>query len=134
MYREIIIESSIINLRSAEVFIESFARDTGIVKEIYGRVIVSVMEAVNNAIVHGNKNDISKRVSLVMELEDGVLKTTITDEGEGFKPMLLPDPTYPENIENIRGRGVFLMGKLSDKIEFNEKGNSVVMYFKLDEY
>jgi serine/threonine-protein kinase RsbW len=58
------------------------------------------------------------------------LKETFSDEGKGFKPKEIPDPTKPENIENLSGRGVFLMSKLADKIEFNETGNKVTMSFK----
>jgi serine/threonine-protein kinase RsbW len=55
---------------------------------------------------------------------------TVTDEGPGFNPATIPDPTLPENIEELSGRGVFLMKKLADSITFNEKGNSVTMNFK----
>jgi serine/threonine-protein kinase RsbW len=55
----------------------------------------------------------------------------VSDEGKGFKPREIPDPTKPENIESTNGRGVFLMSKLADEIEFNKKGNSVKMTFKI---
>ena len=67
------------------------------------------MEAVNNAIVHGNKSDIKKFVDVQFNLVNNNLQVTVTDEGKGFKPSEIPDPTKPENIELLAGRGVFLM-------------------------
>ncbi len=65
-----------------------------------------------------------------IEYDKDEIRITVTDEGGGFNPAGIPDPTMPENIEEISGRGVFLMTKLSDSIKFNEKGNSVTMSFK----
>jgi serine/threonine-protein kinase RsbW len=59
------------------------------------------------------------------------LEVTVTDEGKGFKPSEIPDPTKPENIELLAGRGVFLMSRLADSIKFNSAGNSVTMTFKV---
>ena len=58
------------------------------------------------------------------------LKIKVTDEGPGFKPEKVPDPTEPENIEALSGRGIFLMSRLADDIKFSKKGNSVKMTFK----
>jgi serine/threonine-protein kinase RsbW len=88
------------------------------------------MEAVNNAIMHGNKYDPEKKVTVVINCRGQNMKIIVEDEGPGFKPGEIPDPTRPENIENLAGRGVFLMSKLADKIEFSEKGNQVTMQFK----
>jgi serine/threonine-protein kinase RsbW len=63
--------------------------------------------------------------------EEGEVKRRIRDEGEGFDYKKVPDPTAPENIENIHGRGVFLMTRLSDGIRFNDKGTEVEMTFKI---
>jgi serine/threonine-protein kinase RsbW len=69
-------------------------------------------------------------VDVEIEYDKDEIRITVTDEGEGFNPAGIPDPTMPENIEELSGRGVFLMTKLSDAIKFNEKGNSVTMSFK----
>ena len=58
------------------------------------------------------------------------LLISVTDEGQGFKPETVPDPTTPENIEALNGRGIYLMSHLADKIEYTKKGNSVTMTFK----
>ena len=87
-------------------------------------------EAITNAIEHGNKWDAKKEVSIRVSLIDSMLLITVTDEGEGFKPEALPDPTIQENLEALNGRGVFLMSQLADEIKFSKKGNSVIMRFK----
>lgn len=130
MEKSIRIESKLSNLSIVENAIDSITRDAGINKENYGKILVSVMEAVNNAIVHGNKYDESKWVSILLSLENNLLLVTIEDQGAGFKPSEVPDPTEPENRENVNGRGVFLMKSLADELEFNKKGNKVIMKFK----
>lgn len=129
MERNLEIESSTANLRKVEEFLEEISLEAGITGESYGKVLVSVMEAVNNAIIHGNCGDISKRVTIIFRYESTSLSIIITDEGNGFVPEKIPDPTSPENLENIRGRGVFLMRRLADTIEYNHSGNSVKMSF-----
>jgi serine/threonine-protein kinase RsbW len=88
------------------------------------------VEAVNNAILHGNKGDISKIVDVEISADGNVFEVFVRDEGKGFEYDKLPDPTKPENIENLHGRGVFLMRHLADSIEYNESGNEVRMKFK----
>jgi serine/threonine-protein kinase RsbW len=80
--------------------------------------------------MHGNHADPEKRVEIEISCKERELKIKITDEGSGFIPKKLPDPTVPENLESLNGRGVFLMSKLADKIKFSKKGNSVTMIFK----
>jgi serine/threonine-protein kinase RsbW len=130
MHKKIRIESKISNLSIVENEIDHITNDSGISKENYGKILVSILEAVNNAIIHGNKNNVKKHVDIELELLKDVLKITVTDEGIGFSPEEVPDPTKPENIETLNGRGIFLMSKLADGIKFNKKGNSVKMTFK----
>jgi serine/threonine-protein kinase RsbW len=130
MIRKIRIKSDRNNLGVVENAIDTLSNEAGISQDSYGRIMVSTMEAVNNAIIHGNKSDKEKYVEISINFEKNILEVTVTDEGNGFKPSEVPDPTRPENIESLDGRGVFLMSKLADKIEFNRKGNSVKMIFK----
>ncbi|MBG0858567.1 MAG: ATP-binding protein, partial [Bacteroidales bacterium] len=109
---------------------DNMISEIGINQDNYGKILVSTLEAVNNAIVHGNKSDLNKLVKIDITFRNNMLKVTVTDEGRGFKPAEVPDPTKPENIENITGRGVFLMSNLADSIKFNKKGNSVTMTFQ----
>jgi serine/threonine-protein kinase RsbW len=130
MRKEIVIKSEIENLRIVEKGLDEISSELGISEDNYGKIMVSAMEAVNNAIIHGNKADSGKKVIIEIIHSGDVLIISVEDEGQGFKPLEIPDPTKPENIENVSGRGVFLMSKLADKIEFNDRGNKVTMSFK----
>ena len=118
------------NLRIIENAIDEMTGAIGINQDNYGKILVATLEAVNNAIKHGNKDNPQKLVDIEIEYENNEIRISVTDEGEGFNPAVIPDPTMPENIEELSGRGVFLMTKLSDSIKFNEKGNCVTMSFK----
>lgn len=130
MIRKLRIESKLSNLGIVENAVDTITRDAGINKEYYGKILVSVMEAVNNAIVHGNKSDKNKFVDIEIILENSSMSVTVMDQGTGFRPAEVPDPTESENLEKVNGRGVFLMSRLADEIKFNKKGNSVTMTFK----
>jgi serine/threonine-protein kinase RsbW len=130
MYKRLKIESVTNNLRVVEKAIDEVTNELGIPQDNYGKIMVSAMEAVNNAIVHGNKLNPSKLVSITISHNKDVVKIKVIDQGPGFNPESIPDPTTPENIEMINGRGVFLMSHLADEITFSKKGNSVTMVFK----
>jgi serine/threonine-protein kinase RsbW len=130
MTKKLKIESRIANLRIVENAIDEISAEIGMKQDNYGKILVSTLEAVNNAIVHGNKGNEKKMVEIEICYREKILKISVQDEGPGFKPGDVPDPTKPENIENLNGRGVFLMSKLADAIEFNELGNKVTMSFK----
>ena len=124
------IESKIANLRIVENAIDELTGAIGVKQDDYGKIMVAAMEAVNNAITHGNKSDPEKKVDIEISYENNEIRVKVTDEGSGFDPESIPDPTKPENIEELSGRGVFLMSRLADTIEFNENGNSVTMCFR----
>lgn len=130
MLKKLKIGSSISNLSIVENAIDLVTGQAGINQDNYGKILVSTLEAVNNAIIHGNKSDSRKFVEIEIVVNGNILEVKVTDEGSGFRPEKVPDPTFPENIEAINGRGVFLMSKLADEIEFNKKGNSVKLKFK----
>jgi serine/threonine-protein kinase RsbW len=130
MVKKLHIESKIANIRAIENEIDNITGVNGVNQENYGKILIATLEAVNYAIIHGNKSDASKFVDVEIMLNNNTLIITVSDEGKGFRPKEVPDPTQPENIEAINGRGVFLMRKLADHIEFNKRGNSVKMTFK----
>lgn len=130
MLKQLKIESDIINLSRVENAIDFLTSEIGINQDSYGKILIAVLEAVNNAIIHGNKADQKKQVEIEFKISIKDLCVSVTDEGKGFKPAEVPDPTKPENIEALNGRGVFLMSRLADEIEFNRKGNSVKLTFK----
>jgi len=126
----ITINSDIEKLKVVETLVDTLSKKLGVSDEVYGKILISTVEAVNNAIIHGNKGDQNKMVKVNISADGNVLDITVTDEGEGFEYGNLPDPTDPKNIENLHGRGVFLMRRLADAIEYNESGNEVKMRFK----
>lgn len=88
---------------------------------------VGVAEALANAMMYGNARDPGKRVVLEVWVSTTRVRVRITDEGSGFDPDTLPDPTLPQNVTRARGRGVYLITELMDEVTFNEQGNSIEM-------
>ena len=123
------IPSILENIRMIESFIDNAREKFHLDDDIYGNIMIAVTEAVNNAIKHGNDNDKSKNVSLSLSLADSMIQFIIKDEGNGFDYEHLPDPTSPENIEKVGGRGIFLMKHLSDEVQFTENGKVVQLNF-----
>ncbi len=119
------------NISLVEKFVSKVATMYKINGEIYGNMLISLTEAVNNAIIHGNKNDETKQVRIQLKKLENRLAFQISDEGRGFDPKRIPDPTCPENILKCGGRGVFLMQQLSDSVTFCNNGSTVVIEFNI---
>ena len=120
------------NIRIIESFIDNAKEKFQLNDDIYGNIMISVTESVNNAIKHGNQNITSKNVSISLLLNESQLKFRIEDEGKGFDYHNLPDPTAPENIEKPGGRGIFLMKHLADEVIFSENGSVVELIFYIE--
>jgi serine/threonine-protein kinase RsbW len=88
---------------------------------------VGLSEALTNAILYGNCRDPRKRVRIEAQVGPGEVTVRVTDEGHGFDPCCLDDPTEPDNRRRERGRGIFLIRQMMDYVEFNDTGNSVTM-------
>lgn len=131
MEKEIKIKSKIEDLRKVEKLVDDLSAEYSISQDIYGNILIAVLEAANNAILHGNKLNENKEVTITIRKEEKNVKVTVSDDGEGFDYKNIPDPTAPENLENVNGRGIFLMEKLSDGIEFKRNGATVELNFKL---
>lgn len=120
------------NIRIVESFIDNAKDKFNISEDMYGNIMVAVTESVNNAILHGNKGDKSKNVHLSLVMTDKEIKFTVEDEGTGFDYQNLADPTAPENLTKVGGRGIFLMQALCDKVNFEKNGSIVEMYFQMN--
>lgn len=131
MRKDLNFPSDIGNLRLVEKAIDELSIELDLSDELYGNVLVATMEATNNAIIHGNNSDPDKEVKIEINLLEKELKVLIEDQGKGFDHMNIPDPTAPENLEKINGRGIFLMERLSDEILYLEDGRIVELKFKL---
>jgi len=90
-------------------------------------VHLAVEEAIVNAIVHGNKLDLAKKVHVECEVSADRVRVAIADEGPGFDPGSVPDCTSDERLEAPSGRGVMLMRSFMTTIEYNAAGNAVVL-------
>ncbi len=127
----LVFKSDIKNINLVERLIDDLSDEYNLQDDIYGKLLLSVVEAVNNAIVHGNKMDFDKDVVLEYSIDDTKIDFIITDKGDGFDFNNIPDPTKPENIEKTHGRGIFLMNHLADEIEFSKNGSIVKLSYDI---
>lgn len=86
---------------------------------------VSLTEALANAILYGNRSDPGKTIRVEVSLSNHRIVVSVEDEGHGFDPESVPDPTLPENLQRTGGRGVFLIRQLMDEVQYSDRGNSV---------
>jgi serine/threonine-protein kinase RsbW len=94
------------------------------------RLRVVLSEALSNAILRGNCEDRTKWVEIRAELVPESIVVWVTDEGPGFDPTAVPEPLLPEQLDEARGRGLYLIRKLVDAVRFNEQGNSICMILR----
>jgi serine/threonine-protein kinase RsbW len=89
---------------------------------------LALEEAIVNGLRHGNREDPTKQVRVRYRVTSGAVLAEVEDEGRGFDPGLVPDPTLPENLDRPSGRGLFLMRHYMDRVCFCGRGNRVVLY------
>lgn len=128
---QISIPSDINNIVYVENFVDDFMDSFELPKKFLGRITLSVVEAVNNAILFGNNRQLEKKVAIIAEMKDKQLFVSVHDEGKGFNYSVIPDPTLPVNIDKEKGRGLYLMKSLSDNLEFSKDGSEVTLIFDL---
>ena len=125
------VSSSIKNVVQVEQYAERLKKHYRISVEKYPDILISLTEAVNNAIIHGNNEDGKKQVIIHSSRTSKGLIIIVSDEGKGFNPNNLPDPTCNEQICKCGGRGVFLMKALCDKVSFDNNGSTVKLFFSV---
>ncbi|WP_395804660.1 ATP-binding protein [Daejeonella sp.] len=124
--------SKIDSITLLENFIDELSAKYNFSDEVYANVLTCLSEAIINAVLHGNDQNPEKKVYINLEvIENKRLVFTVTDEGNGFDFNNIPDPTAPENLENLSGRGIFIIKKLADQCIFNSKGNELELHFKV---
>ena len=119
------------NVAKVEPFVHDVATRYNLSEDKQGDILVSLTEAVTNAMLHGNRGDLRKHVSISFERLQDSVSVCVSDEGPGFDPGQVPDPTCPERIECCGGRGLLLMRHLSDECRFSRGGSTVEMRFKI---
>lgn len=113
------IESNAKNLITIEEFVNYFAVDLNINPDKIPGLLLAITEASTNAIIHGNKSDENKLVTIDVTKENGQLVIVVKDQGKGFDPELIPDPTESDNLLKDSGRGIYLMRVYMDDLRFN---------------
>ena len=125
---EMTIRSSLEEIESVEKMAERAADKMKFSEEERDSLAIAVTEAVNNAIIHGNKQDRRKRVNLRFDFDGEKLIVKIRDQGTGFNPDKISDPLAPENLLKESGRGVFILSTLMDEVKFNfDKGTEITL-------
>ena len=123
--------SKVESITQLEALIEQIADTYNISEDTFANMMTCLNEALINAIKHGNKMDVNKKVIINADVDAKRIIWTVTDEGEGFDYVHLADPTAPENLESLTGRGIFIIKHLADQCIFNTTGNEVELHFKI---
>jgi serine/threonine-protein kinase RsbW len=127
---QIEIPSTLDYLPKVDEFVERKLKKLGIERDQIVDIAISVTEAVTNAVVHGNKNDLGKRVKISLKADSSCVEVTVEDEGVGFDPGSVQSPIEEKNLLKEAGRGIFILKSLMDKVEFfceSTKGSKVKM-------
>jgi serine/threonine-protein kinase RsbW len=128
----LVLPSHIEAVADAAAALGNFVRGCGVSEESAFGIEMAVREAVTNAMVHGNQEDEAKSVEVIFNCHENELEVEIRDQGKGFDPAEVPDPTNAENLLKTSGRGIFLMKTFMDEIEWlnRPEGGTVVRMTK----
>lgn len=127
----LVLDSDYEELEKIEPYVLKLKNDFNLGENVFNRVMLSLSEAVTNAIVHGNKERDDRRVTVTSSCSDDTLTISVEDEGEGFDLSELPDPLKDENLLKQGGRGVFLIRQYADGADFSKGGSRLTMKFDL---
>lgn len=127
------IESNAKNLITVEEFVNYFAVDLNINPDKIPGLLLAITEASTNAIIHANKGDETKLVTIDVTKDDKQLTIRVKDEGKGFDPAKIPDPTETDNLLKDSGRGIYLMRVYMDDLKFNvtPEGTETILVLNL---
>jgi len=127
------IESTPNNLITVEEFVNFFSIELGLDREKINGLLLAITEATTNAIIHGNKNNKLKMVRIYVFVDGSNLTIMIKDQGKGFDPSIVPDPTDAENLLKDSGRGLYLMRVYMDGLTYNQtpEGTETILSLKI---
>ena len=125
------LESSQDSFNTIEGDLRNLIKPFNLNQEKFGEILVSLTEAITNAVRHGNKFDASKHVAVEFVGDESRLYFMVSDEGNGFDYDAVPDPTSPENILTCGGRGVHIMKALADELNYSDSGRTVELEFDI---
>lgn len=129
--KELILNSEYEEVERVETLLNELQDEIGFDDELYAKLMLTVTEAATNGIVHGNKLDATKTVSINAIVSNNKLIVTTKDMGSGFVPDNVPNPLAEENLLKPSGRGVFFMKEYADEVEYSESGTKLKLVFKL---
>lgn len=127
MTQKRIIASDFLAARQLTEEILSRVEAQGYDPEVCFAIRLALEEALSNAITHGNRFDPDKKITVATDMAPDRADITVGDEGEGFDPGDIPDPTADENLEKPTGRGIMLMRAYMDEVEYSDRGTEVHM-------
>ncbi len=126
-YKQIIVENDLAAAKKPEEAILHELASHGYGENAAFAVKLALEEAITNAFRHGNKCDPAKHIEVRFCVTPEQVEIEVVDEGDGFCPEEVPDPTQPGYIDRPHGRGIMLMRAYLDEVEYNSSGNSVRM-------
>jgi serine/threonine-protein kinase RsbW len=112
-----------------ETYVQEVSDVYGICESRYADVLISLTEAVNNAIIHGNKRNRQKEVVVLLDKRAEGLTFRVCDEGSGFDVNSISDPTVGATVDCCGGRGVYIIHHLADEVHFVNGGSTVEIFF-----
>jgi len=131
--QSLILSSKLGNIEKVEKFSQKICLKMGFSSEQSDNMAIALTELAVNAMVHGNKENPKKKITLHAVFGENTLQVSVEDEGEGFNPDKLPDPTNSNNIMKEHGRGIFLVQNLIDEVRFasSESGMKIILTEKV---
>jgi len=125
----IVVPSDTVYLAEVDEFIEDKLVAAGVSGSLTADLAISITEIVNNAILHGNKNNPAKLVTIILKINGDDVEVRIKDQGKGFNPDKVPNPIDESNLLNQVGRGIFIVRSLMDSVDFQftDDGTEVIL-------
>jgi serine/threonine-protein kinase RsbW len=127
--KTIVLSSTQASIELLEDYLREIIAEFKLCESKYPDILISLTEAVNNAIIHGNQNDAKKKVQVLCQSKRNGIFFSVIDEGKGFDVNAVPDPTSQDRIECCGGRGVYIINSLADKVAYKNNGSRLEMYF-----
>lgn len=126
-HEKLVILSELAELGRTQRTIVAKVAEAGYDENASFAVRLALDEALSNAVRHGNCGDPNKRVIVEYCIDDSAVEIAITDEGCGFRPQEVADPTLDENLDRPDGRGIMLMKAYMSEVHYNDRGNRVTI-------
>lgn len=132
MERLLVISSKLNQINEVRFFLDGIFAEFRLDRTLFNRVFLGVSEALSNSIIHGNRFDVNKNVTLRVFFQSDFLVIEVVDEGKGFTFDCINDPTKPVNLMNEKGRGIFLIRQLSDEMAYSDCGRKLLIKYKFN--